>query len=1858
MGRLLTFLFALLFTHNVWADDVTVEQAREIAARFLNNKLSSGSGNVARAKRVINEKTLRPAYVARKTATAPADLYVFNQDDGKGYVIVAGTDAVPGSILAYSDENSLVIDENTPETVLFLLKGFQSSVQQMRQMDVKVVSNESESSQIRPIVGPLLKVNYNQREPFNAYTPIVNGKHSVTGCVPTAAAQIMAFYNWPESGLGEHTSTWTTGQYGHFSESNYTDWSDSGVARLMADLGTAADSEYTMYDTGTYEESLFSALRKYFRYDVNDMYRSDEHLKEALDAGRPVYYCGKGHSPSSPRNMHVLVCDGYDSNDFFHFNFGWGGNYNGYYLTTWLRPGNDNFSGWFTGKVFIPDYSPTVEHERCVYRAVGDDEAELLACSEAKDIVIPSEVIIEGKVRKVTTINEVAFQNAHVESLVLSGSIKSIKQGWITSGNGKLKSITIGEGTTEIAPKCFKYVPFLETITLPSTLETIGSAAFYDLRKLTEVKGLENSKVTELGDSCFWYCSALRQINTSKIKDFGASCFYSCKELRLITLQDGAAIGDRAFIGCNNLDDYYLNIENVSAVGDYAFLDCHIYRNKLVFNQVKRIGVSAFGFSAVGGVNVSTSDISEIVIPSCTEYIGAHAFNISNLKNIEVAKDNPNYVSIDGALFSKDMKTLCFVPYQNIQPINQSNGRGHYNVPEGVTHIMDGALAGHDYIRIPESVTMIDSTALNSSFHSPYRIYCYSQTPPTYQKENNLTRHTEIHMPYGCIDKYHDAQGWKDSYYFKDDIYSDYPDASKVQILKVYYHRQEWQGNDLVEKNYQKNIGLSKISFYEYNIWSTLIVDHIEYEELDSIVLSGVFDGSNYRYLTLVQWKNGNSEVECQVALKDIHKLVVENSVLKIQDSKGNVIKSKNIGDYFECSFTKTDLSSDVFLCKYKYRSMYNEWIEAELSRPLNEYVAFHAEDDYTLFDTGFPDINNTGKYLKELTVPKPQTDDYPVSGHILVSFRNGNQITIPRENFAQLTFKDGLANVIGYDGVLQKSFDAKKLRNIILCDYDLTSYHNAEWAGDNSPKMYVHSGKEYKEIPIAECDSVLSDGIALTIGDEEYGISSIDSITFVRPATAEKGVFQVSDLYREIVTPTYSIDFGAAIDLGEGKTVTVEQMRSDALVARENLRGVKTYEISMSDGTHELGGVARIRIPLEMLEGYAPGAAWYNQDSARWESICSFYDEKTHEVVILTDHLSEFSVFNVKRKNTRSEYIVLSDFDNFMLLNGLSSREAAKLLLELSNINSWDTRGYRDWAAEKYGNASLWGLDIGYNLVKAAGYENLFLETFGDAIGRFGAAVSAYQVIRNIEDGKDYEAAAGMLKLALDQGISYLCTIIGGSAMYATAASVAFVNYALNKFGEEAWNGRKDLYRAAYNMYYRSREGYRSRPKWVEMIKPLFTTQNLTEDEMKEEIDRMVTEYCKKFWTDAELIAYYLNAARDLRFTAFGGMTQPLQDEITNEGKAWVYKFSIAPAIKSINDEALKMNWDESYKQIKKYTNILNEVMTLNLYDRTSTSEGSEFAGCIVRFQELPTTIADPQDWQCTLDEEGKGQIQFRAFAQIVNEIEPILEIYDPKEDRVVNAITFSLDFGPRSIDVSKGAEDYEPTAYIENMELHVTTNPDSLKISTPMSGETLRHHYDGSYSKVFKQYDHYSYVYPKMFTDDIRECIMQSIPLLGKIPSGNIEIKSNGLTLTGTFSEKTRTGDGTFTLDCDKFFKYATAEEAKSWWISFYEGVDIMPDNWNDTDWITHGNILDGTMGHKITGNFTVEQVTPYRLSYTFMGKGTFSIEGNTLEIKDYVPESSDYRKADACSNPLSISGTCEWNDTFQMKIVKEDR
>ena len=64
-------------------------------------------------------------------------------------------------------------------------------------------------------------------------------------------------------------------------------------------------------------------------------------LKSNLDAGIPIIYNGFNSSYSGG---HCFICDGYDANDFFHFNWGLKGSYDGYYEIDDMTPSNQNFS--------------------------------------------------------------------------------------------------------------------------------------------------------------------------------------------------------------------------------------------------------------------------------------------------------------------------------------------------------------------------------------------------------------------------------------------------------------------------------------------------------------------------------------------------------------------------------------------------------------------------------------------------------------------------------------------------------------------------------------------------------------------------------------------------------------------------------------------------------------------------------------------------------------------------------------------------------------------------------------------------------------------------------------------------------------------------------------------------------------------------------------------------------------------------------------------------------------------------------------------------------------------------------------------------------------------------------------------------------------------------------------------------------------------------------------------------------------------------------------------------------------------------------------------------------------------------
>lgn len=298
--------------------------------------------------------------------------YVFNAES-QGFVIVAGDDAVT-PILGYSVESSFD-PGNIPSNVKKWLQGYKDQVRYV--IDNHIIATDAiqrewnwytSGSAVPALrsttaVNPLVQTKWNQAPYYNALCP----GSSVSGCVAAAMAQIMKYWDFPEMGTGFHS--YNHSNYGtisaNFASTTY-EWSampnqvsgpNNAVATLMFHCGVGVEMDYSPNSSGAYVISAQSpiehcaeyALKTYFGYKttLQGVQRANYSetswvnlLKGELDAGRPILYAGFGSGGG-----HAFVCDGYDNSGYFHFNWGWGGAYDGYFHINSLNPDGTGIGG-------------------------------------------------------------------------------------------------------------------------------------------------------------------------------------------------------------------------------------------------------------------------------------------------------------------------------------------------------------------------------------------------------------------------------------------------------------------------------------------------------------------------------------------------------------------------------------------------------------------------------------------------------------------------------------------------------------------------------------------------------------------------------------------------------------------------------------------------------------------------------------------------------------------------------------------------------------------------------------------------------------------------------------------------------------------------------------------------------------------------------------------------------------------------------------------------------------------------------------------------------------------------------------------------------------------------------------------------------------------------------------------------------------------------------------------------------------------------------------------------------------------------------------------------------------------------
>jgi hypothetical protein len=357
-------LLLLIVCFSVFGKPVDENRAKTVGLYFLQNKTNSTLLKEA--------KNLQLAY---KVTAIIGDIleeqtmfYVFNVGS-VGFVIVAGDDTVT-PILGYSDQGNFV-SENMPSNLKKWLENYKKEILFIIENDIKATeeinkswnldqnNNKSNNSTFSTnSVNPLIQTRWDQSPYYNAQCP----SNSVTGCVATAMAQVMKFWNYPATGSGFHS--YNHPQYGTLS-ANYGNttyqWSsmpnsvtssNNAVATLMYHCGVSVNMNYNIASAGgssAHTLDVVNALKTYFNYStsIQGLYRTSYTdsqwialLKVELDAGRPIQYAGTGSGGG-----HSFVCDGYDVNNYFHFNWGWSGNSDAYFLLNSLNPGSIGTGG-------------------------------------------------------------------------------------------------------------------------------------------------------------------------------------------------------------------------------------------------------------------------------------------------------------------------------------------------------------------------------------------------------------------------------------------------------------------------------------------------------------------------------------------------------------------------------------------------------------------------------------------------------------------------------------------------------------------------------------------------------------------------------------------------------------------------------------------------------------------------------------------------------------------------------------------------------------------------------------------------------------------------------------------------------------------------------------------------------------------------------------------------------------------------------------------------------------------------------------------------------------------------------------------------------------------------------------------------------------------------------------------------------------------------------------------------------------------------------------------------------------------------------------------------------------------------
>lgn len=361
----------------------------------------------------------------------------------------------------------------------------------------------------------------------------------------------------------------------------------------------------------------------------------------------------------------------------------------------------------YSGNIILPS---GVTYDSRTYSVTSIDKEAFSNCSGLTGITIPSSVtsIDDRAFIGCSDIRSIEVDTDNPNYASASGVLYN-KQNTVLIAfpAGKSGIYTIPSSVTSIGNSAFFRCSGLTEITIPSSVTEIESWAFYCCSGLKSI--IIPSSVTSIANGTFFGCRALKSVAIpSSVTSIGVRAFFKCETLRNITIPSSVtSIGDEAFSSCSGMRSINVDEDNPN----YTCMSGVLYNNdktSLIICPGKKTGhfVVPSSVISISDMAFSCGALRKVTIPSSVESIGSMAFsNCDRLKRIEVDESNPNYSTLSGVLYNKQLTDLIAYP---------SGKAGYFIIPSTVTSIGNWAFSHCHKLKeiiIPSSLTFIGEWA-------------------------------------------------------------------------------------------------------------------------------------------------------------------------------------------------------------------------------------------------------------------------------------------------------------------------------------------------------------------------------------------------------------------------------------------------------------------------------------------------------------------------------------------------------------------------------------------------------------------------------------------------------------------------------------------------------------------------------------------------------------------------------------------------------------------------------------------------------------------------------------------------------------------------------------------------------------------------------------------------------------------------------------------------------------------------------------------------------------------------------------------------------------------------------------------